>query len=285
MIITIIGATGVLGRNLLPRLLERGHEIRAVVRRKEQADYLERLGIQSYVGDILDAGTLAQPLKDSDCVVHAATAIPDDLARGDWTMNDRIRREGTRNLIEQSQRMHVRRYIQQSITMLYGDYGTRIADESFPLQPSPYIQSALDMEESVKKSGLDWCILRGGYFYGPMTGLEKNWREGAKAGTLRIPSNSNALVSLIHVADMAQAMVAAAENAPAQSIYNVVDDQPVRYSELITYVARLEEGPDPVSGDAVVPSLGCSNGKIKRELEWQPFFPSYRSGLALTERD
>jgi nucleoside-diphosphate-sugar epimerase len=283
MTITIIGATGLLGRNLLPRLLERKHEVRAIVRKKEQAAYLERLGIRSFIGDILDAGTLSEPLNGSDCVIHAATAIPDDVARGDWTMNDRIRREGTHNLIEQSQRMNLRRYIQQSIIMLYGDCGTQIADESFPLQPSPYIQSAVDMEESVKKSGLDWCILRGGYFYGPLTGLERNWREGAKAGTLRMPSNSNALVSLIHVADMARAIVAAAENAPAHSIYNVVDDHPVSYRELLTYVSHLERGAQPAAGGTGVPSLGCSNMRIKMELGWQPLFQSYRSGLALTE--
>lgn len=280
MNLLVIGATGVLGRNLLPRLLERGHKVRAIVRKKDQAAYLEQRGIRSYIGDILDASTLLQPLKGSDCVIHAATAIPSDVAGGDWTMNDRIRREGTRHLLECAQRMNVRRYIQQSITMLYGDYGEQIVDESFPLQPSPHIQSALDMEEYVKKSGLDWCILRGGYFYGPLTGLEQYWREGAKAGTLRIPANSSALVSLIHAADMARAIVAASENAAAQSIYNVVDDHPATYREVLTYVAHLIAGPDPISGDAVVPSLGCSNRRIKTELDWEPLYPSYRSGLS-----
>ncbi|MEW5798307.1 MAG: NAD(P)H-binding protein [Bacteroidota bacterium] len=280
MIITIIGATGVLGRNLLPHLLERGHQVRAIVRKKEQVVSLEHLGIRSFIGDILDAGTLLQPLKGSDCVIHSATAIPSNVAGGDWTMNDRIRREGTRNLLECAQRMNVRRYIQQSITMLYGDYGAQIVDESFPLQPSPYIQSALDMEESVKKSGLDWCILRGGYFYGPSTGLERSWRDAGKAGTLRIPANSNALVSLIHAADMARAIVAASEHASAQSIYNVVDDHPVTYRELLTYIAHLEGGPEPTSDGTNIPSLGCSNRLIKTELDWEPLYPSYRSGLS-----
>ena len=264
MTITIVGATGVLGKHLLPLLLERGHEVRAIVRKKEQAVQLERLGVRSFIGDILDPETLSHPLEGSDCVIHAATAIPDDLAHGDWTMNDRIRREGTRNLLECAQHLHVRRYIQQSIAMLYGDCEERIVDESFPLQPNQYIQSAFDMEEYVKKSDLDWCILRGGYFYGPMTGLEKIWRDGAKAGTLRIPANGSALVSLIHVADMARAIVAAAEKGPAKSIYNVVDDCPVSYRDLLKYVARMEGGADPASGDAVVSSLGCNNEKIKR---------------------
>lgn len=280
MNITVIGATGILGHHLLSRLLDRGHEVRAIVRKKEQAEYLERLGVHPFVGDILDADTLSHPLQGSNCVIHAATAIPKDMTRGDWSMNDRIRREGTLNLLESSRRHNVRRYIQQSIAMLYGDCGDRIADESFPLQPSPYIQSALDMEEHVKKSQLDWCILRGGYFYGSTTGLEKSWREGAKAGTLRIPANSNALVSLIHVADMARAIVAAAEKGPAKSIYNVVDDYPVSYRELLAYVAYLEAGPNPPSDGDRMPSLGCSNGKIKHELGWQPLYPSYRLGLA-----
>lgn len=279
MKISIVGATGVLGKQVLPRLIERGHEVRAIVRTQEQAVQLKSLGAQVFIGDILAKETLLPPLRGSDCVLHLATAIPKNLAQGDWTMNDRIRRDGTRNLLNCTIECGVRRYIQQSIIMLYGDYGQQIVDESASLQPLPYIQSAFDMEQQVQKSNLEWCILRGGYFYGPSTRTEQTWREQAHSGLLRIPINAEALISLVHVIDMARAVVAAAEGARADSIYNVVDDRPVSYSELYTFVARQIGAPEPKLNQKGMPSLGCSNNRIKIDLGWIPAFPSFRSGL------
>lgn len=280
MRISIVGATGVLGRHVLPRLLERGHEVKAVVRKHDHAAHLERLGVQACIGDILLRDTLANAMTGCDCVLHLATAIPKDLVRGDWTMNDRIRREGTRNLLGCAKECGVRRYIQQSIVMLFGDYGQRVVDESAALQPSPYIQSAFEMEQQVLESNMEWCILRGGYFYGPLTGTEERWREQARSGQLRIPKNAEALVSLVHVVDMSRAVVMSAEQAASSKIYNVVDDHPVTYADLFTFVARQAGAPDPGTNGMEMPSLGCSNTRIKTELGWHPAFPSYRSGLA-----
>lgn len=280
MKISVIGATGVLGRQVLPRLLERNHQVNALVRTPDQASQLQRLGVQVFTGDILVKETLLPALKGADCVLHLATAVPRDFVQGDWSMNDRIRREGTQNLLTCATQTGTRRYIQQSIIMLYGDYGSQIVDESASLQPSPYIQSAFDMERHVRETDLDWCILRGGYFYGPSTGAEEGWRKQARSGQLRVARNSSALVSLIHVIDMARAVVLAAEQAPPRSIFNVVDDRPVSYGELFTFVARQIGASDPEPDGTEMPSLGCSNNLIKTNLGWNPAFPSYRSGLA-----
>jgi nucleoside-diphosphate-sugar epimerase len=279
MQILVVGATGVLGRQVVPRLVERGHSVRAVVRRPEAAHGLAAAGVEIAAGDILEAESLLAAARGCDAALHLATAIP--KPGGDWSRNDRIRRDGTRNLLAAAAANGVRRYVQQSIVMLYGDTGQTSVDEAAPLQPSPVIQSAADMEQMVQAAALDWCILRGGLFYGAGAGLEDGWRQAARAGTLQLPGDGSDLISLIHVVDMARAVVLAVEGAPPGSIYNVVDDEPARYADLLAYVAaQVGSSPPPTGGPRRMASFGCSNAKIKRELGWQPAYPSYRSGLA-----
>jgi nucleoside-diphosphate-sugar epimerase len=281
MKIAVIGATGALGRHVVPRLVERGHHVRVIVRQSAQIERLGRMGVEAVLGDILNHETLVPATKDCDAAFHLATAIPKTGEAQDWSMNDRIRREGTHNFLVACQRNGVRRYVQQSITFLYGDHGTHIVNEGVAVQPTPVAQSALHMESLVQATGFDWCILRGGLFYGTGTGLEDRWRQAAQAGTLRLPGDGTALVSLVHVVDMARALVMAIERGAARSIYNVVDDQPVDYRTLYHYVAAQVGGPQPrTGGEAVLPPLGCSNRRIKTELGWEPLYPTYRAGLA-----
>jgi nucleoside-diphosphate-sugar epimerase len=282
MNIAVVGATGVLGRHVLPRLLERGHQVRAIVRQPAQVENLRRMGIAAVTGDILDAETLLPATVHCDAALHLATAIPKAGAVQDWSMNDTIRREGTENFLSACQTNGVRRYVQQSIILLYGDHGAHIIDETTPIQPAPFIQSASDMETLVQSTGFDWCILRGGMFYGPGTEREERWRQAAQEGSLQLPGDGEGLISLVHVVDMARAVVMAAEGGPAWSIYNVVDDQPVDYRTLYGYIAAEVNASEPRSGGAIMlPSLGCSNARIKNELEWEPMYPTFRSGIAV----
>jgi 2-alkyl-3-oxoalkanoate reductase len=287
MKIAVIGATGVLGRQVIPRLVERGHHVRAIVRQPAQAERLQRLGVEALLGDILHPDMLVPATIDCDAALHLATAIPKAGQAPDWRMNDRIRREGTHNFAGACQTNGVRRYVQQSITFLYGDHGTHLVDEGAAIQPSPSAQSAVDMESFVQAARFDWCILRGGLFYGTGTGRDDQWRQAAQAGTLQLPGDGSALISLVHVVDMARAVVMAVERATARSIYNVVDDQPVDYRTLYYYVAAQVNGAEPrpggevvLRGGVVLPSLGCRNTRMKTELGWEPLYPTYRSGLA-----
>jgi len=168
MKVLVIGSTGVLGRNVVPRLVENGHEVRALVRRQEQAETYQRMGIETTRGDILEPESLMMAAKGCDAALHLATAF----AKMDWNMTDRIRREGTKNLLNACKENHVTKYIQQSIIYLYGDHEDRPVDESTNLNVLPMVESAADMEKQVKDSNLDWCILRGGSFYG--TGTRQN---------------------------------------------------------------------------------------------------------------
>jgi uncharacterized protein YbjT (DUF2867 family) len=99
MKIAVIGATGVLGRQVLPRLVERGHHVQAIVRRSSQAERLTRIGVEAAIGDILQPDTLLPGTENCDAALHLATAIPKAGQEQDWNMNDRIRREGTQNFI------------------------------------------------------------------------------------------------------------------------------------------------------------------------------------------
>jgi nucleoside-diphosphate-sugar epimerase len=278
MKILVIGSTGVLGRHVVPRLIERGHEVRTVARKPEQMQQLQRLGVDAALGDILDTESLKRSTTGCEVTLHLATAIPKPGSSQDWALNDRIRREGTQNLLTACQHTGVRRYIQQSTCFLYRYQPDIFADETTPLEPNPFLQSTLDMEELVQASPLDWSILRGGFFYGPNT-FEDAWREALRQGTLQLPDDGSGQLSLIHQADMATAVVLAAEKASACSIYNVVDDHPVTHKELFEYLAALVGGPSPAAGGPVfLPSFACRNDRLK-DLGWAPAYPSYRSGL------
>ena len=278
MKILVVGSTGVVGRHVVPRLLERGHQVRTVARKPEQVKQLQRLGVDAALGDILDTESLMRAATGCEVALHLATAIPKPGGAQDWAPNDRIRREGTTNLLTACQQHGVRRYIQQSTCFLYQYQSGIFADETTPLVPNPFLQSTLDMEELVQTSPLAWSILRGGFFYGPNT-FEDAWRDALRQGTLSLPGDGNAQLSLIHQVDMATAVVLAAEKASARSIYNVVDDHPVTYKELFDYMAVLAGSPSPASGRPMfLPPFACRNDRLKT-LGWTPAYPSYRSGL------
>ena len=281
MKVAVIGATGALGRHVIPRLVERGHQVRAIVRKPAQVEWFQRMGVEAVQGDILEADTLLPATVACEAALHIATAIPKPGGAADWSLNDRIRREGTRNFLAACQVNTVRRYVQQSITLLYSEQGKTIVDESTPIQPDSITLSAADMEEIVEQANLDWCILRGGLFYGPGTGRQDEWRQAVQAGKLQYPGDGSSLISLLNVVDMARAIIVSVERADARTVYNIVDDQPVDYRSLYGYLAAQAGIPKPQpGGEVVLPSLGCSNERIKAELGWEPMYPTYRSGLA-----
>lgn len=285
MKVLVVGATGVLGRNVIPRLLWNGHQVRAVVRRNEQVRFLNKMGVEAVHGDILDYKSIEIAARDSDVGLHLATAIPKNDSQ-DWSHNDRIRIEGTRNLLEALTRNGANRYVQQSITLVYGEQGQEIVDETAVVQTSPISQSAIKMEAMVRDSDLAWTILRGGLFYGPGTGREEGWWQTARQGRMTVPGDGSDLISLVHVVDMARAVVAATERASALagSTYNVVDDEPVHMKGLFRYIAaQVGEAEPPAGGPRFLPSLGVQNIRAQIELGWRPMFPNYQSGLAYAQ--
>jgi 2-alkyl-3-oxoalkanoate reductase len=285
MRVLVVGATGVLGRNVIPRLLERGHQVRAVVRREEQAQLLNGMGAETVIGNILDDKSMKVASRDVHTGLHLATAIPRNGSQ-DWSLNDRIRLEGTRNLLDALIENGAKHYLQQSITLVYGEQGGEIVDEAAPLQATPISQSAIEMEAMVRDSGLAWTILRGGLFYGPGTGREEGWWQAARHGSLTIPGDGSDLISLVHVVDMARAVVDATEHSSSRTgrLYNIVDDEPVHIKELFGHIAaQVGAAGLPSGSPRYLPSLGVSNLKAQIELNWRPVFPNYRIGLAYAQ--
>lgn len=136
------------------------------------------------------------------------------------------------------------------------------------------------MERLVADSGR-WTILRDGALYGPHTGRDEMWRSQARAGELEMSGDGSDYILLVHVADLAHAFVLAAEQTQASAILSVVDDAPTTYREILTYIARLEGGPDPKRGaNTPLPSFRISNARAQTLLGWRPGFQSYRSGVA-----
>jgi nucleoside-diphosphate-sugar epimerase len=281
MRIFIIGATGVLGRALLPRLQQAHHEIRTLVRSAEQARTLQAVGIEATVGEILQAEAqqrLPEQVKGCEAVIHIATAIPANFsAPGAWETNTRLRTEGTRHLLDAALQVGAARYIQQSITLAYPDCGDAWLDEDQPFDTNPARAAicgpVIEMERMVRAvppDHLQWSILRGGLFVGQTTGQEA-LLERLRAGEVEIPGKGQNFLSPIHVADMAEAIALTLERASGGSIYHIVD-QPLRYGDYIMGLAdRLHLSHPPYNALLPeAPSYRCSNQRAREQLGWQP---------------
>lgn len=279
----VLGAAGVLGRHVVPRLIEQGHEVVAFTRNDAARSRVEAWGATGVLGDILDRESLIASLAGCDAVVNLATAVPRPGSAPDWAMNDRIRREGTETLVAACRTAGVGRLIQQSIAMLQAN-GRDMSDEDTPPLTNPVTASALDMEASVRASGLDWCLLRGGLFYGPDTGREQFWLALVADPDARLPGDGSDYLSLVHVVDMAAAVVRATEAAAPGSTYAAVDDEPVTYRMLLGHIAARAGRPvPPEGGKTLLPSFRVNNSRIRDKLGWEPMFPTFRSGLASLE--
>lgn len=281
MKIFIAGATGVLGRALLPLLIQKGYIVRALARTLEKEHALELAGVEAVQGDLLAQETvdkLPDIIKGCDAVLHLATAIPRDrTVPGAWEINTRLRTEGTRALLQASLATGVRRYIQQSIVMYYVDGGDQWLDEKTPMDSSPARASSSgpviameDMVRDVAPEQLQWCILRGGSFVGPET-MQDDLISALRAGQLVVPCDGRNFISLINVADMATAVLAALEKAPAGSVFNIVDE-PVRNGDYLDQLARMLNLPPPPRDPSqpCPPSYRCSNQAARTVLGWQP---------------
>lgn len=269
MIVAVVGASGVLGRALVPALQAAGHDVRSAAPSLSGIDVL--------------SSDLAPLLDGCDAVVHAATAIPrDPTAPGAWDLNTRLRIEGTRRLVDACHALGVQRYVQQSITLAYRDGGDAWLDESTPFDdPARYsvVAPVIDMESQVRASGLSWTILRGGSFVGPGTGQQTEIAR-LRAGSLRLVCEGAYWLSPIHPADYAQAFVLSLQNdAALNQVFNVADS-PVLYATYVETLAAAIGAPLPVRLPRD-PSRPCPashrvlSAAAETALGWRPSHPVY----------
>ena len=285
--IAVLGATGVYGRHLVPRLIARGYRVRALVRRPEAAAIPLACGADLRVADVFDAASLRAGLEGCDVGINLATSLPGPSGRGDYATNDRVRRAGTPIWVRACRDVGVSRILQQSIALVNAGAGEAWGDEDtvFPAgqegTAALAIAAALAMEDTVRQSGLDWSILRGGLFYGPGTGFDDDWFARARAGTLRLPAEGQDYVSLVHIADMAEATTAAIARWPSRQALIVADDEPARWRDVFAYVAAIAGATPPQPGGRLgLPSYRVRNRRAREALSWTPVYANYRVGLA-----
>ena len=281
MKIAIIGSTGVLGQSLVPLLLKHNYEVLALARSMKKAKKLLPPKAEKQEYDLLaadDIENLAEKLKGSDCVIHIATSIPSDFGKSSaWELNNRLRTEGTRKLIDASIKAGVKRYIQQSIIMAYSDGGDEWINEEHPLDETPdrelICAPVIEMEGMVKNipdEKMDWFILRGGIFVGQNTFQEKTFQD-LKDGINIVTGNGENYCSFIHVEDMADAILKSIESESANTILNITD-KPVKQIEYLKTIAANIGAPSPVQNQKLPapPSFRCSNLRAQYTLNWKP---------------
>ena len=303
MRVFLAGAAGVIGRRLAPLLLAAGHEVIGTTRSAARASELEQLSVQAAVVDVFDAGALRAAVLAArpDAVIHQLTALPQrlDTRRPERTFaaNDRIRTEGTRNLLAAAAAAGVGRVIAQSIAFVYapGPPGTIHGedDELVPAAASATAGAVAELERMVSEAA--GVVLRYGFFYGPGSGISREGAFGQDVRRRRLPvvGRGEGVWPLIHVDDAAAATVAAlAHEGPA--VFNVIDDHPAPVAEWLPGFAAALGAPRPlrvpafaarlIGGEYAVQTMtalqGASNARARRELGWAPRYTSWREGFA-----
>jgi len=294
--IFVAGGTGVVGRRVVPALLREGHEVSVVARSAEKVAAVGALGAIPIEVGLFDAEALRAAVAGQDVVVNLATSIPPfskAAMKGAWKMNDRIRREGSKNLVDAALAAGASRYLQESVTFSYIDAGSQWIAEDHPTKANSITASSLDAEGEARRfgaSGASAVILRFGSFYGPDSGHTAAVVKFARRGFGTTPGPRHAYLSSISTDDAAAAVVAAAAEA-ATGTYNVVDDNPVTRDEFDKVLARavgrerLRPLPNIVERlmgdklDHVVRSQRVSNKVLRTATRWQPRYPSVREGI------
>jgi nucleoside-diphosphate-sugar epimerase len=252
MKVFVAGASGVLGRRLVPMLVEAGHQVTGITRSSAKADALRAAGAEPVVCDVFDAADLVEKVSAAapEVVVHELTDLPAALdprkMDEQFAGNDRLRSEGTRNLVAAAVAAGARRMVAQSIAFAYTpDGGLKTEDDPlFDAAPHPWARSveALHaLEDAVTKTpGLEGIVLRYGFFYGPGSSYAGDGAQAAMVRKRRFPiiGRGDGVFSYIHVDDAAAATVAAAERGKP-GIYNVVDDDPAPLRVWLPHYARV----------------------------------------------
>ncbi|WIV56433.1 NAD-dependent epimerase/dehydratase family protein [Amycolatopsis nalaikhensis] len=280
MRIFLAGASGAIGRRVVPALLGRGHEVVGLTRSEDSAARIKALGAGAVVGDVYDAEALAQAVRAArpDVVMHQLT----DLGAGDRAANAKLRVVGTRNLVDAARAAGVRRVIAQSIAWAYAP-GAEPATEDTPLdlrgapERVATVEAVAALETAVAELP-EWVVLRYGTLYGPGTWYERGALMAQLAQAGQLPANAD-VSSFVHVDDAASAAVSALD-WPAGAV-NVCDDEPAPGYEWVPVFCAAVGAPEPAraEGERTGWARGADNSRARHELGWVPTRPSWREGF------
>ena len=307
MKVFLAGATGAIGRRLVPQLVEAGHQVTAMTRTKEKLGELYELGAEPVLCDVFDAGRLGSAIAraEPEAVINQLTDLPQTLNPRKlaeyYAANNRVRREGTANLLDAARGAGIGRFLVQGSAYWYAQAGGPVKTEEAPLYldaPAPIgpaVKTIKEVEDTVLSAdSIEGVVLRYGTFYGPGTWYAKDGDIGRQVSKRRFPviGGGEGTYSFIHVDDAASATVAALESA-RPGVYNVVDDDPATAAEWMPVYAEALGAKRPprvpaflarvIAGHALVTWMlelrGASNEKIKGELGWHPRYESWRRGF------
>lgn len=301
MKVLVAGATGAIGRPLCAGLAAAGHEVVGLTRSAGGAARLEEAGVRPVVADAMDRAGLLRALEGvtADAVLHELTSLTKPPTRHrDMTQTNRLRTEGTRNLLDAARQVGARRFVTQSIVFGYGyrDHGEHVVTEDDPFGQdlqgpcAPHVAAMAENERLVfTAEGIEGISLRYGLFYGGDVA-----RMAEELGRRRLPVTArNRPLAWVHLDDAAAATVAALERGEAGAAYNIVDDEPCSWTRMITDMAAVLGAPQPrtLPGWAlrlVAPYAGVmlldtalrvSNARAARDLAWTPAHPTHTAGL------
>jgi nucleoside-diphosphate-sugar epimerase len=303
MRVFVAGATGVIGRRLVPRLVERGHRVTGLTRTPGKAGAVRAAGAEPAVADGLDGAAVGEAVARAapDTVVHQMTALTGmrHLRRFDreFAVTNALRTTGTDHLLAAALAAGAGRFVAQSYTgWTHARVGGPIKTEVDPLDPDPpraqrrSLDAIRHLERAVLEAPLHGVLLRYGSFYGAEA--SGPLLELVRARRLPIVGDGGGIWSWIHVDDAVAATVAAVEG-DTRGIYQVVDDEPAPVADWLPHLARVVGAKPPVrvpawlgrllAGEVAVSLMtrvrGSSNAKARRELGWQPEWPSWREGF------
>jgi nucleoside-diphosphate-sugar epimerase len=299
MKVLLAGASGALGVPIARRLIQHSHEVLGLTRDPSNRNRLQKLGMTPVVADALDRDSLLRALADhsADAVIHELTALrKPPLRHSGMALTNRLRTVGTTNLLAAAQQLGARRFLTQSIILGYGysDHGDQLLTEEAPFGVpqgdacDPHVE-AMRATEQQAFTAPEGIALRYGALYGG---------DAEQMSTLltsrRLPVAKGGTLGWIHHEDAAAATVAALEYGRGGQAYNLVDDRPATWEEVVTAMARAFGAPPPwklprwafrlivplVASVAVDTSMRVSAAKAHAELNWRPAFPTYVDGIA-----
>ncbi|HEU4542009.1 MAG TPA: NAD(P)-dependent oxidoreductase [Jiangellaceae bacterium] len=307
MRIFLAGATGVLGRHLMPALVEAGHEVIGTTRAEAKAGAIRAAGAEPIVLDALDREAVLRVVTEAspDVVIHQLTAIARaDFKRFDeaFAATNELRTRGLDYLLEAARKAGAKRFIAQSYTGWPNPHtGSTVKTEDDPLDPAPAAASVKSLaairhvETTVPAAqGIEGLVLRYGSFYGPGTSFDRGGEIYDAVAKRRMPivGGGAGVFSFIHIKDTARITAIAVERG-RPGVYNIVDDDPAPVSTWLPHYAKVIGAKKPFQAPAwlVRPMLGefgvatmttmrgSANGKAKAEFGWTPSYPSWRDGF------